>query len=325
MAAPRGLRSDQTGEQLRETVPGDDRSSRGLRYDPPLERKRSRTGSGRDLAGIGDVAFHKTHIQGCTRALMEKSGLAQAVAKAGGELCCFEEPGWDAFYPETPLHGTNWREPLMVSGTLQDVDHIVLLPRCAHHFMAGASLGLKAAIGYCRTDTRLMLHKEAASFSEKIAEANTILTLVKKQRLVLTVADKVLTMYGPNEGCVIQTEPGLVIASSSVVAHDMVSLAWLLKNRGQTPLSELHVLQERSKRFADVSNRHTVRMLSGSRLTAYKSERLATEEPASVWDDRVLRHAFTVFHGIPHVILHSLEQLPETIEQDLQAAVARQA
>ena len=102
------------------------------------------------------------------------------------------------------------------------------MPRCARHILAGSTLGLKAAVGWWRHDTRLEYHHDATDFHEKTAEGNAVITLLNKQRLVISAADKILTTYGPDKGYVSQPETGMIIASRSVVAHDMVSLAWLL-------------------------------------------------------------------------------------------------
>ncbi len=74
---------------------------------------------------------------------------------------------------------------------IREVDHVVLLPRCSRHALAGATLGMKAAVGYWRTDSRLEYHHDAATFHEKTAEANTVTSLKEKQRLTLTVANKI--------------------------------------------------------------------------------------------------------------------------------------
>jgi len=162
-----------------------------------------------DLAGIGDVRFYQDHVEGSTRRLMEQTGIAQAILKERGEIYCFEEAGWDAFYPEKPLQGTSWKESLMMPLILKEMDHIILLPRCGRHMMAGSTLGMKASVGYWRTDTRMELHRNAKTFYEKIAEANTVPTLLKKQRLILTVANKILTTFGPNDGYVSQPKTGI--------------------------------------------------------------------------------------------------------------------
>ena len=62
-------------------------------------------------------------------------------------------------------------------------------------------------------------------------EINDATVLRQKLRMVLTVATKVQTTFGPDRGFVAEPEPGLVFASESLLAHDMVALAWLLWNR----------------------------------------------------------------------------------------------
>jgi uncharacterized protein (DUF362 family) len=276
-----------------------------------------------DLSGIGDVQFHQDQMEGKTRKLMEQTGIAQTTVKEGGEIYCFEEAGWGAFYPEKPLQGTSWKEPLMIPLILKEMDHIILLPRCGRHMMAGSTLGMKAAVGYFRTDTRMELHRDAETFYEKIAEANTIPTLLKKQRLILTIADKILTTFGPNEGYVAQPKTGLTISSSSILAHDMVSLAWLLENRKYTPEEELMDYKEVNKRYVNICNKNTVLMLSRKRTTALRSQKLVKEGLETIWDDRILKQAFTIFNGVPNVVLKPTNNLiPDELLQTLQKAVS---
>jgi uncharacterized protein (DUF362 family) len=283
-----------------------------------LIRLLKQKGAGRivvgDLAGIGDVRFYENHLEGSTLNLMERTGIAQATLRDGAELFCFEEAGWDGFYPETPIRGSHWKKPLMIPSILKEMDHIILLPRCARHLMASSTLGMKTAIGYLRTDTRMELHRDAQTFHEKIAETNAIPTLLKKQRLVLTVADKVLTTFGPNEGYVIQPSTGLIISSNSIIAHDMVSLAWLLENRKNTPQQELKNHSDVNKRTANTSNRYTVFILSRKLITSLRSETLRKADLKTIWDDPVLKHAFTIFDGIPQIVIQSTNNI---ISKDL--------
>jgi len=276
-----------------------------------------------DLAGITDVRFYPDDLDGSTRGIMENVGIAQATLDAGGELLGFEEAGWGGFYAESPMRGTNWKKPLMMPSILKEMDHIILLPRCGRHMMAGSTLGMKAAVGYWRTDTRSELHRDAKTFYEKIAEANTVPTLVKKQRLILTVADKVLTTFGPNEGYIARPEIGLIISSDSIVTHDMVSLAWLLENRKFTPEEELKSKYDTSKSLANKSNKRIVFILSRSWRTRILSQRLNKEDLETIWDDHVLRQAFNIFDGVPNVILKPANNLiPDELQKTLQRAVS---
>jgi uncharacterized protein (DUF362 family) len=270
-----------------------------------------------DMSGIEHVKLSKERISGSTRSLMRGSGMAAAVLAAGGELCAFEEGGWDAFYEELPAGSSHWKAGLMMPKILKRVEHIILMPRCGRHVVAGATLGLKAAVGYWRTDTRLEYHRDASTLHAKTAEANTVDTLLKKQRLVLTAADKVLATFGPNAGRVYQPETGLVIASQSVVAHDMISLAWLIRSRRAMPCANSDSFRDRSRLFANFANRVVVGLLSDWK-TALASETLTKTPFHSIWDDRVLSHAYRVFGGRPQIALEMANRLvPDDVQQRL--------
>ena len=230
--------------------------------------------------------------------------MAKVVQASGAELHFFEEAGWSAFYEEIPLTGCHWKHALMMPDILKEVQHIVLMPRCGRHLLAGSTLGLKAAVGYWRHDTRLEYHHDASTFHEKTAEANTVETLRKKQRLVVTAADKILATYGPDKGYIFQPDNGLVIASESVVAHDMVSLAWLLENRCAIPDAEKNGFMDTSKVVARFANRMVVGWLGGWGQ-ALTSETFHKNTLNTVWDDPVLNHAYEIFGGVPGIILES--------------------
>ena len=255
-----------------------------------------------DMSGIEHVKLSPDGLKGSSRKLMEASGMAEAVQTSGAELHFFEEAGWNAFYEETPTAGDCWIGGIMMPNILKEVDHIVLMPRCARHVLAGSTLGLKAAVGYWRTDTRLEYHRYASTFQEKTAEGNTVETLLKKQRLVLTAADKILTTFGPDKGYVVQPETGLVIASTSIVAHDMVSLSWLMENRRIIPESKQDGFLDTSTMVAGWGNRYVVSMLGGYGK-AFLSESLIKNDLSSIFDDRILNHAYHIFGGVPEVII----------------------
>jgi uncharacterized protein (DUF362 family) len=107
-----------------------------------------------DMCGIEHVKLSPKGLRGSSRSLMEASGMAQAARSAGAEINFFEESGWDGFYEDFPAAGSSWKRGLMMPKILKEVDHIILMPRCGRHPLAGSTLGLKAAVGYWRTDTR---------------------------------------------------------------------------------------------------------------------------------------------------------------------------
>lgn len=274
-----------------------------------------------DMSGIEYVKLSPDGLSGSTRKLMEASGMAGVVQAAGAELHFFEEAGWDSFYEDPMASGAHWKRGLMMPNILNEVDHIILMPRCSRHVLAGSTLGLKAAVGYWRTDTRLEYHRDAATFHEKTAEANTAQTLLKKQRLVISAADKILTTFGPDDGYIYQPEIGLVIASESVVAHDMVSLAWLLENRTHIPPEKKDGFVDNSPMVARIANYWVVHKLGGLRPTI-ASDTLLKNDLKTIRDDRVLNQAYRISGGAPKVIIDAANgKLPEDRKQRLREMV----
>jgi hypothetical protein len=253
---------------------------------------------------------------------MRSNGMLGSIEAAGGELIAFEEAGWDGFFEERPRVAASWKQPIQLPKILAEVDHVVLMPRCARHMLAGSTLGLKAAVGWWRHDSRLEYHHDAATFSQKTAESNTLPSLLEKQRLVLTSATKVLATFGPDDGHMVEPETGLVIASPSVLAHDMVSLAFLLETRVGVPGDLKDGVMDdpnQSQTFVDFSNRVVTHWLGGLRA-AWTAESLPRYDLARVWDDRVLRHAALAFGGVPRVELVDAERsVPRAIREGLAA------
>ena len=258
-----------------------------------------------DMSGVQFVRFWKDGLRGSSRALMNQNGIARAAQEAGAELHAFEEAGWDGFFEERPTVTGTWAGPVMLPAILREVDHIVLMPRCSRHTLAGSTLALKSAVGWWRHDARLEYHRDAATFSEKTADANTVPTILAKQRLVLTSATRVLTTFGPDDGFKHAPDTGLVLASPSAVAHDMLSLAWLLAGREATPKAEREGMFDdpnESTTFVNVANRVVVAWLGGLG-EAMRMQRLERYDMATIWDDRVLRRAFHATGGVPRVEL----------------------
>ena len=273
-----------------------------------------------DMSGIEHVKLTPEGVKGSSRALMVASGMADAALQAGAELYFPEEAGWDAFFEDHPVENTYWPKGIMMPKVIQEVDHIVLMPRCGRHLLLGSSLGLKCAVGYWRTDSRLEYHKGASTIQEKTADANTVKCLRDKQRLTLTAATQILTTLGPNDGFVAQPETGLVIASESVVAHDMVSLAWLLENRSAMSEKEQADSRDPYQRQAVVANlnRFVVRRLGGLR-EAWRAEKLVRNDINRIWEDRVLNRAYEIFGGIPRV---ELVDVGDSVPQETLAGLA---
>jgi uncharacterized protein (DUF362 family) len=270
-----------------------------------------------DMSGVEYVKLSQKGLRGSTRKLMKGNGLAQAAEAGGAELYLPEEQGWGAFFEDGPQSGSHWKAGIMIPSILKEMDHVVLLPRTGRHALAGTSLGMKAAVGYMRTDSRLEYHRDAGTFFEKTAEINTVPSLKNKLRLTLTVADKVLTTFGPDNGYVSEPDTGLVFASESLVAHDMVSLAWLLINRDLTPESEKRVARDPYPRISAVVGRGAVMLLGGVRQAA-KTEKINARKITSVWDEPTLHRAYHLWGGVPRVkLVDPAGSVPEKIKKDL--------
>ena len=253
-----------------------------------------------DMSGIEHVKLSRDRIKGSTRELMKTCGVAQATEAGGGELYLPEEEGWGAFFEDGPVTDANWKSGILMPKIINEVDHIVLLPRCGRHALLGASLGMKAAVGYWRTDTRLEYHRDADTIQEKTAEANSVASLREKQRLALTVADKVLATFGPDKGYVLAPDTGLVLASESLVAHDMVSLSWLLNTRQSVPEDQKNGRRDpyTSQFMVNMANKFVVGWLGGLGQ-AVKAETLTRNNLETIWEDRTLQRAFQLWGGIP--------------------------
>ena len=276
-----------------------------------------------DMSGVQSVRFSKDELRGSTRALMQSNGMLRAVEDAGGEIYAFEEHGWDSFFDDYPTAVGSWSGPILMPNVLREVDHVVLMPRCARHLLAGSTLGMKAAVGWWRHDARREYHHDAATLHEKTADANTVPSLTSRLRLVLSSATQVLTTFGPDNGEVVTPSSGLVMASSSLVAHDMASLAWLLENRRTMPAAARDGMFDdpnTSSLYVNFANRIVTHWLGGS---AFTTEWLTRYDMQAIWDDRVLRRAFTLSRGVPRVNLADAgNAVPSELQQRLISALA---
>lgn len=195
---------------------------------------------------VGDMsgAFFVRHLPdgttGSTRENMRVNGLLAAAEAAGATVHCFEEVPFErAYIPGIPPGDHHWGADLHVAEILDRVDHVVNLPRLGKHVLAGASLGLKNAVGWISDHSRMVLHRDAATFQEKLAEINAIPQLAEKMRLTLTLVDQALTTYGPDSGYHLALSRPLILASDDVVSHDQIALLTLLWARQRTPAAAL--------------------------------------------------------------------------------------
>ncbi|MFZ2087196.1 MAG: DUF362 domain-containing protein [Desulfobaccales bacterium] len=262
-----------------------------------------------DKPGVEWVYQDNRRQRGSSREVLIKNGLHQAALDAGAEVHYFDEAGYEAYFPEHPQHQGHWRGPLWFPNILREVDHVVLLPRVSRHVLAGATLGLKAAVGWLRDDSRLELHRDARSFLKKTVEINDAGVLRQKLRLALSHATKVQTTFGPDQGYAAEPDPGMVFASQSLLAHDMVALGWLLWNREHcTPAEQLVWFRDPYRTYPGALNRALVGYVWGIK-ELLASETYASVPIQSVHTDPQLSHAATLWGGIPNLDLDDVSNL----------------
>jgi uncharacterized protein (DUF362 family) len=193
-----------------------------------------------DMSGAYYVRHLSYRTDGSTRASMRINGLLGAAEASGAVVHCFEEVPFDQAYIQgIPTNQHHWDNDLHVAEILDRVDHVINLPRLGKHVLAGATLGLKNAVGWISDYSRMVLHRDAATFHEKIAEINAIPQLREKMRLTMTLVDKALTTQGPDNGYHLLLDPPLIVAAEDVVDHDQVALMVLLWARTQSPAQEV--------------------------------------------------------------------------------------
>jgi len=196
----------------------------------------------------------------------EKTGIARAARNAQAELLAFEELGWNGYVNVNLYEAKNWPKGFWITEIIDEVDHIVSLPRVSTHTMTGVTLGLKNHVGFLRNDSRLEMHLNGhfgEVFAKKVAGellpyvkstdsdlfkmiAEIFLAIRKKFRLVLYAATEVQTTFGPDrdfhigplrvqKSYVMKPDPGIILASSDIVAAEVVAIAWLQRNIEATP------------------------------------------------------------------------------------------
>ena len=184
-----------------------------------------------DQGGYGTVRWTKNTKEGSSRQLAKDAGLLKAIKDSDAEPCFFEEYGWDHYRTAIPDGNHHWHTPMIVTTVLDEVDHIIYLPRVASHILAGNTLGFKLAVGFLRGDSRGEFHRGGKHFYAMYEEINQVPAINSKLRLIVSSGRSVLTLFGPNDGPVTTPDYGLLIASDNMLAHEMIAFAWLQWNR----------------------------------------------------------------------------------------------
>ncbi len=184
-----------------------------------------------DSSGIEQVHWTNEKKKGASRECCRQAGLLDVIQQNNAEAVFFEESGYDAFIPEYPAGTHHWKEPVMITTAVKNADHLIYLTRVSSHVMGDITSGFKTGIGFLREDSRKAFHRGGDDFYAMYEEVSSIPSISSKLRLTVSSGRKVLSTFGPDKGHVTEPENGLVIASTDLFAHEMLSYAWLLYNR----------------------------------------------------------------------------------------------
>jgi len=158
---------------------------------------------------------------------MKKVGIYQAAIEAGAEVIPLEGYQWVGVDPP----GTeNWPGGFEFSALPQEVDYMITLPVTKTHFIARYTMALKNTVGLIHPRSRNLLHSRSGrQFGAMLAEIN----LAHPADLVVMDGTRAFISGGPSHGEL--REPNLILATSDLVAADVVGLA-ILKNLGAPEL-----------------------------------------------------------------------------------------
>jgi len=207
-----------------------------------------------DLPGLEHVLLdpegsHKLSAREC----FDRSGMG---AELDVSFAGFEERGWEqGFFHFEDERASSWPDGFHVTRWLQEVDHIVSLPRLSTHAQAGVTLGAKSAVGYLRSDSRLEFHRDGPfygsikgymgdadlphdfpnghHFYEKIVEIR--LALAGRLRCTLIDGRQAQVTFGPDQTVTkmrfhtkqVTPSTGLIFASSNATATEIFGIAAL--------------------------------------------------------------------------------------------------
>jgi len=177
---------------------------------------------------VGDDAIW--HVK--TRESFRRSGVEEAVLKAGGEVCYFdEEPRIIKDVPDSRIF-----DQLSIPGIVREVDKIINVPKMKTSFIAVVTLGIKNHLGYLLFEDRLKFHRMA----DLAYVLSDIMKIIKTD---LTIIDGIVAMegYGPHAGTAKQM--GTLVAGRDLVATDVVATSIMGIDPMEPPSTQVAVAE----------------------------------------------------------------------------------
>lgn len=263
-----------------------------------MARALKKRGAGRvimaDQAGIEWVRYRKEgQLAGRgTDAIMEGSGLAQAARDGGAEMHTFDsQPFEEGYFAGTQPRISHWKNPVFIPRIVNEVDHILYLPRLSSHAVTGYTMALKLAVGWMRDDARLEFHQKGASLYEKYTQVSYMPEIHRKLRGAFFYVTDLLLDIGPDVGTTVPLPEAVVLHSNHLGDADALGSALLLAfdDLAPSPLDYLGVYPEQ----ANYWNRYLVKYWGSEAESQYEDHR-----PASFWNgisnDPAIRHAYVL-------------------------------
>lgn len=190
-----------------------------------------------DQSGGEYVVKTEDKSKGSSRELCDEAGLLDVILDNGATPIFFEElvdeVGFDnAYFLATPENPDLWPQsrPMYVTQYLNEVDHIIYLPRVASHIIADVTSGMKIGVGFLRDDSRLTFHQGGNNFYAMYEEVNHIPQIHDKLRLIASSGRSILRTRGPDRGDVVVPDNALMFASDDLLAHEILAYSWLKFN-----------------------------------------------------------------------------------------------
>ncbi len=156
-----------------------------------------------------------------TRVCLRRTGLMDVIKSKGATEVCFDESSAG----HKSVSAADWGRPINITNVVNQVDHIVYLPRIATHMLADKTFSLKIAVGFLDAGSRRQMH--SGNMVNLFSSINDVPDINNKFRLSMTSARKVMTTGGPDSGTIVVPDQGLIFASQDILAADLLAGAFL--------------------------------------------------------------------------------------------------
>jgi len=185
-----------------------------------------------DQSGVRNVYWNSQgQVRGTSRAFAQSSGLLPVIERNGASPVFFEERGYPAYVETLPAAENHWKEPMRITSFVNEVDHIIYLPRVGSHGLADISSGMKIGVGFLREDSRKLFHQGGENFYAMYSEISEVPEIKSKLRLVVSSGRSVMTLIGPDAGHVVEPESAPIFASENLLANELFAYAFLQYTR----------------------------------------------------------------------------------------------